>query len=254
MNTENLACPVCGEQCSLFDVVDLNKSCEEMRGKRLHLSGVPVYYARCSGCGFCFAPELYQWSQEEFSRRIYNDQYIQVDPDYLEVRPQANAKMLQSMFPTLPALVRHLDYGGGNGLLSRTLGEAGWNSTSYDPFVNTGVDIGQLGQFDLITVFEVFEHVPDVLGLMANLKSALVPNGLILFSTLLSDGNIHPSQRLGWWYASPRNGHISLFSRKSLTLLAKTSGLKLGHFSDGFHVFLNEAPAWAAHLFKKEGK
>ena len=250
MNTENLLCPVCGEQSSLFDVVDLNKSCEESRGKRLPLSGFPVYYAHCGECGFCFAPALFQWTPEKFSQEIYNDQYVQVDPDYLEERPQANAKMLQSMFPELPAHVRHLDYGGGNGLLAKTLREAGWNSTSYDPFVNTEVSIGQLGQFDLITVFEVFEHVPDIQGLMANLKGALANNGLILFSTLLSDGNIRPGQRLGWWYASPRNGHIGLFSRKSLTLLAKNSGFKLGHFSEGLHVLLNAPPTWAAQLFK----
>jgi hypothetical protein len=35
-----------------------------------------------------------------------------------------------------------------------------------------------------------------------------------MFSTLLSDGNIKLGQKLTWWYASPRNGHISLFSRR----------------------------------------
>jgi SAM-dependent methyltransferase len=249
MKTDNLSCPVCGDHCTLFDVVDLNKSCEEMHGLKLPLSGIPVCYVQCGGCGFCFAPELYQWSREEFSKYIYNEQYVQVDPDYLESRPKNNANRLQSMFPALPTSVRHLDYGGGNGLLAKTLGDAGWNSTSFDPFVNTDADIGQLGQFDLITVFEVFEHVPDVQGLMSNLKGALASNGVILLTTLLSDANIQPGQRLSWWYASPRNGHISLFSRKSLTLLAKTRDLRIGHFSKDFHVMLKEVPAWAGHLF-----
>ena len=45
-------------------------------------------------CGFCFAPEMHRWSIEEFSTRIYNDDYHHVDPDYLELRPHANAQML----------------------------------------------------------------------------------------------------------------------------------------------------------------
>ena len=38
----------------------------------------------------------------------------------------------------------------------------------------------------------------------------------MLFSTALSDGGLARNQRLRWWYASPRNGHISLFSHRSV--------------------------------------
>jgi hypothetical protein len=40
----------------------------------------------------------------------------------------------------------------------------------------------------------------------------------VLFSTLLSDGEIVRGRPLRWWYAAPRNGHISLFSAQSLRL------------------------------------
>lgn len=243
-------CPVCGAGTSLLDVVDFNKSCEEARGLFLPLSGEPVYYALCGKCGFCFAPGLHRWPLEAFASRIYNDEYARVDPDYLEVRPRANAATLRTMFKDLPRTVKHLDYGGGQGLLSRLLRESGWDSTSWDPFVDRKSSVAQLGKFDLVTAYEVFEHVPDVQALMSDLEALLAPDGVVLFSTLLSDGNIRPNERLSWWYASPRNGHISLFSRESLALLAQRHGFTCGSFSGGFHVLFRAVPPWAAHVLR----
>lgn len=247
---ERLVCPVCKTAGSLLDVVDLNKSCEEQRGKYLPLTGVAVYYGLCNHCGFCWAPELHQWPLSRFEEDIYNADYGVVDPDYLQIRPTSNAEVLRSIFPVFPPTLRHLDYGGGNGLLSRQLSAAGWHSKSYDPFVDKQTDIASLGQFELITAFEVFEHVPDVWALMSDLSSLLAQDGLVLFSTLLSDGNIHPNQRLSWWYASPRNGHISLFSRNALTLLAQSKQFNFGSFNSGFHALYNTVPPWASHLIR----
>ena len=231
--------------------MDFNKSCEEARGKFLGLAGIAVYYVLCSNCGFCFAPEIASWTLEEFEERIYNDEYVLVDPDYMEVRPRANAAKLVSMFGDRSRSIKHLDYGGGSGLLASLLRKSNWQSVSYDPFVDRNVSIDRLGKFDLVTAFEVFEHVPDVQHLMSNLRSLLSPSGILLFSTLLSDGNIHSNQGISWWYASPRNGHISLFSRKSLAILAGNNGFNFGSFSVGFHVFFTKVPPWADHIIRE---
>lgn len=252
MDKESPICPICCARGSLLDVVDFNKSCEEARGKFLKLAGIPVYYAMCRACGFCWCPELHDWPLAKFEECIYNDDYVLVDPDYLEARPKANAGMLRLMFPAMTFSARHLDYGGGNGLLSKLLRESGWNSRSYDPFADKAVQLEELGKFDLITAFEVFEHVPDVRRLLADLKSLLSDNGLILFSTLLSDGNIHPNQRISWWYAAPRNGHISLFSRGALSRLAGNGGFKFGSFSAVFHAYFRAIPAWASHIIRSK--
>lgn len=134
--------------------------------------------------------------------------------------------------------------------MSERLRESGWRSASYDPFADRNKRPEQLGKFDLITAFEVFEHVPDARQLMTDLDSLLAADGVILFSTLLADGNIVPFQRLTWWYASPRNGHISLFSRQSLTILAADHDFRFGSFSEGFHGFWRQIPPWAAHLIR----
>ena len=228
-----------------LDAVDFNKSCLETTGKYLPYLGIPVDYVICSNCGFCFSPEIATWKLDDFNKMIYNEQYVIVDPDYIETRPRANAANLISMFGHHAKSIRHLDYGGGSGLLAKILKDSKWESVSYDPLVDTDASIDQLGKFDLITAFEVFEHVPDVQKLMENLRSLLSPNGIILFSTLISDDDIQINKKLSWWYASPRNGHISLFSRKSLTILAQNYGLKLFSFSAGFHAFFSSVPPWA---------
>jgi tetratricopeptide (TPR) repeat protein len=232
---------------ALLDSVDFNKTCEEERGLRLPKSGVQIAYYLCDQCGFCFAPEFTSWTIEDFEQRIYNDEYIKVDPDYILVRPKNNAGMLGEMFGA--AKISHLDYGGGSGLLSEMLRMKGWNSQTYDPFFNRNLRVEDLEQFDLVTAFEVFEHVPNINALFADLQKVLKPDGILLFSTLLSDGHIRRGQRLTWWYASPRNGHISLFSSASLGICFERQGFNLASFSPVLHVAGRHIPDWAAHLF-----
>jgi SAM-dependent methyltransferase len=133
----------------------------------------------------------------------------------------------------------------------KLLRESHWNSTSYDPFVDKNRTLCELGKFELVTAFEVFEHVPDVQKLMYELRALIAPRGLVLFSTLLSDGSLDSRQRITWWYASPRNGHISLYSRKSLAILAQKNSFNCGSFSNLFHAFWNEVPPWVGRSFPR---
>jgi len=116
---EILSCPICDGNCKPLDVVDFNKSCEEARGKFLRLSGISIYYYLCNQCGFCFAPEFRQWDLKDFEEKIYNEKYIEVDPDYKTVRPEANARDLITMFNGKEPDIKHLDYGGGKWAVER---------------------------------------------------------------------------------------------------------------------------------------
>lgn len=110
---QNYNCPVCKHNAVPLDVVDFNKSCEELRGKFLPMSGTAIYYYLCHTCGFCFAPEISAWDLDKFSSKIYNAEYIQVDPDYKTKRPEANAQNLLQMLHSKHKFVKHIDYGGG---------------------------------------------------------------------------------------------------------------------------------------------
>ncbi len=240
-------CPVCANRARLYDVVDFNKSCEESNGLFLPLSGTPVYYALCSHCGFLFAPEFQDWSREDFLTKIYNDDYIVVDPDFEKKRPEESAAMLHKLFGDHKKKFRHLDFGGGDGEMSRRLRERGWDSQSWDPFFDPASSLNG-EKFDLITSIEVFEHAPDVHGLMEKLTSACHDSTFIYFSTFTHDQSIRKNGRIDWWYISPRNGHVSIFSKYSLGFLGDKYGFKFGSFTDYLHCYCKTVPAWAEHL------
>ncbi len=244
-------CQICNSPANYLDTVDFNKSCVEQDGVALPHLGVAIHYYLCDHCGFCFAPEFASWPFEDFEKYIYNEDYEKVDPDYKFARPNNNATFLEEKFSASKAKIKHLDYGGGSGLLSKTLQKKGWSSTTYDPFVDRELNVEELGQFDLVTAFEVFEHVPDSSRLVDTLKKLCKPNGLILFTTLYSDGNIARGKKLDWWYAAPRNGHISLFSQSSLRALMLQKELDCISFSSVLHAAFREVPEWATHLIRK---
>jgi len=244
-------CLVCGQPAPLYDVVDFNKSCEEYRGQFLPLSGHAVYYARCGSCNYTFAPEFGFWTDQDFLEKIYNEDYIKVDPDYLDKRQQENAVMLNNFFGAYRMHINHLDYGGGNGRLAQLLRGAQWQSVSYDPFPKNNMRLSDLGTFNLITAFEVFEHVPDPHGMMENISKLLEgQDSMVFFSTGISDGLIKDKERLNWWYAAPRNGHIGIHTAKSLKVLGQMHNLNFASMGTSFHAYYRDFPQWAEKLTK----
>lgn len=240
-------CPVCAGRWSLFDVVDFHKSCLEERSQFVPLCGVPIYYGRCKDCGFIFSPQMHRWSDAEFAERVYNEQYVLVDPDFVEIRPAGFADLIWKSFGDKTGLIRHLDFGGGSGLLSATLKARGMDSASYDPFHGEHESLPD-GKFNFISAFEVFEHASRIDRLMTQLVELADEDCAIVFSTLLTDGRVDEFRRLQWWYAAPRNGHVSLYSRRSLEVLGQRWGLQFGSFagvSGNLHAFWRGRPAWA---------
>lgn len=246
----SVPCPICTADAPYLDTLDFNKSCAEAQGKVLPISGIPIKYHLCSNCEFCFAPEFQSWKSEDFGKFIYNADFATIDPDYASARPTQNAEMLEKTFGANKRKIRHLDYGSGSGLLSKLLKEKGWNSTTYDPLVDHGVGIDSLGKFDLVTVFEAFQQTPDSMQLIRNLKALCQTKGLILYSMLYSDGQIDRSKKLDWWYAAPRNGHVCLFSRKSVVELMTRNDLDGISFAVPMHVAFTDVPDWAGHLIR----
>lgn len=240
-----IPCKICAAPSPLFGVVDFHKSCIEAQGKRLALSGCPVYYRRCPQCAFTFTTAFDEWDWNAFRTHIYNDDYIVVDPDFVELRPASNAQLIANSFPDAKASIEILDYGGGNGVLATRLRDAGFCATTYDPYSNLNRMPAE--KFDLVTCFEVLEHVPTPPDTIATMVSLLKQPGAILFSTLVQPKEF-PAIGLNWWYAGPRNGHVSLYSTQSLTLLFKPHGMKVASFNDNLHLAYERKPPFAAHL------
>ncbi|WP_244816332.1 class I SAM-dependent methyltransferase [Caballeronia sp. Lep1P3] len=240
-------CKCCSGRAFLFGVCDFSKSCaDRAAGRKVDpYAGVPVYYYRCAECGFVFTTAFDDWGSHAFAKYIYNDDYIRQDPDYLDARPQSNANALASQFPEL-AGQEILDYGSGNGLLEQKLKARGFVKVdSYDPYGAIQNRRAQPQRSDVVLAFEVFEHHAAPRDLMAELARLLKPQGIVLFSTLVTPPDIETIGIGNWWYCAPRNGHISFFTPKALAHIASTVGMKAASFSDGFHfLYRDEPPDW----------
>jgi 2-polyprenyl-6-hydroxyphenyl methylase/3-demethylubiquinone-9 3-methyltransferase len=241
-------CKCCGTTASLYGVVDFHKNCNVQGRRSLDVSGIPVYYHRCPACRFIFTTAFDQFTISEFNEHIYNDLYAQLDPEYEDIRPRANAAALTQLLSAAKPS-RMLDYGGGNGKLAALLRAAGFPQTeSYDPFVS-GSTTRPEGKFDFISCFEVVEHTTDPVRTFADINSFLADPGVIFFSTLIQPADID-AQGVNWWYALPRNGHVSLYTRASLEWILRPLGLNLASFNDNLHVLFRQVPDWARHFIR----
>jgi hypothetical protein len=243
-------CKICSGPAALFGVVDFNKQCEEQNGFRLPLSGVPVYYRRCKDCGFLFTDAFDDWSIEEFRTHIYNDDYLLCDPEYAQGRPVGNAGLVEKFWGERKQSIRVLDYGGGNDALCATLRARGFpTAISYDPIVPEYARRPE-GKFDIVTCFETLEHMPDPVAGIGKIVEFAAEPGLVFYSTFTQPDNIEACG-LNWWYVAPRNGHISLFSQRSLAVAWSHYGYKTIAFNNCAHFAFRTLPSYLAHLEAK---
>src|SRR5580700_9483928 len=126
-----LPCKCCGGRSPIFGVVDF---VQNMSFNKPEMFGIPVYYHRCSVCGYLFTTFFDEFTGEDFRKWIYNEQYGLVDPGYGESRAKDSCGIIAQNFPGAKGL-RVMDYGGGTGKLAQFLKENGFGAVdTYDPF------------------------------------------------------------------------------------------------------------------------
>jgi len=240
-------CKICGGSAPLYGVVDFHKSCIEAQSFRLPLSGVPIYYRRCASCEFLFTDAFDGWNNDQFKAHIYNDSYHTVDPDYGIARPRSNGDFVARLWAAHKAETRVLDFGGGNDVFCGTLRAHGFpEAVTYDPMVPEHASRPD-GKFNLVTCFETFEHLPDPAAGIALILECLSEPGLVFYSTCAQPTDFD-RVGLAWWYVGPRNGHVSIFSKKALAILWGRHGYKTVSLSDNVHLAFRTLPLFLAHL------
>ena len=227
-----MPCQICGGAARTVLQKEFNVSCGDyFVGRRLFATDVGrLDLHECVQCGFGYFPAMQAWAEATYRADIYNDDYHLCDQPFLGERPRKLAAWLGAIL----APCELIDYGGGQGLLAECLNNQGFNARSCDPFY--GSSRVAVGQADVVTAFELVEHVPDQRGLFMDLKSLCKPHGLIIFSTLLKQPVLDHGD---WWYAAPRNGHVSMHAADSLKRITSAVGLCCRSLSTEVHVAWN---------------
>ncbi len=195
-------------------------SCEKIFSAKV-LGKYTINYFRCKDTGFIQTEDPY-WLDEAYSSAITK---LDVGLVYRNEKLRNN---------TIPLINKHfnpnrkfLDYAGGYGLFTRMMRDKGYDFYHTDAYCDNlfaeFFDMKDLPinfNFELITAFEVFEHLPNPIN---EIKLILQHSENLLFTTELQPKGLKTIE--DWWYFIPETGqHVSLFTKMSLQYIAKELG------------------------------
>jgi Methyltransferase domain len=259
---ENLhpICKICSADTKYLGSLDANKCCIDRLGSRaLPISPVTVPYFVCTNCGFIFTTFMDKWTPEEFKRRIYNHDYERINPPipgrtnvpFKETPSYTKGKSIASLFDGSQNELRIIDFGaGGNpGPTGQALIDAGFHVHSHEPY---RADCAEPeGRYGLIIAIEVLEHCHDLKSITGFVKKYIQDDGIVWIQTLVHP---HPAPEdiLTSWYIAPRDGHISIHTLWSLTLMFNSIGLNFVQTVHGMFAF-RKMPEFSNKIFLNPG-
>lgn len=226
-----MECKICGsESHKIFNVKILKK--------------YDVDYFCCIKCDFVQSEKPF-WLEE-----AYSDAITGFDIGYVNRNISASYHTVSLLKLFFNRNAHYIDYGGGYGLFVRLMRDKGFNFYRQDlhclNIFSKNFDVVDIEntKFELLTSFEVFEHLENPID---ELNIMLKYSDSILFSTKVFKGKAVDIK--DWWYLAPRFGqHISLYSIESLNQLAMRFGLN--YYTDGKDIHLFTKRKISKFLFK----
>jgi FkbM family methyltransferase len=242
---QDMKCKLCGSHATLVFGLPYNKKA----GHPIPDEPDDSWYYQCDSCQFLFSDVI---DYRDSHTGIYDETYWDnQDPDWYgrvteTFRLVALANELLNIRLDQAEI---LDFGCGIGgfvdMGRRSLNLNVWGTDIIPPKVGNEYFLPDLGdrKFDIITSCEVIEHLSHPREIFERIKSHLKPRGVFAFQTAQWD-----PEALGrdWWYLGPHNGHISLYSRDSLTHVFNDMGGKQRRL-------WNDYPGVQAWLFHSDG-
>jgi SAM-dependent methyltransferase len=145
----------------------------------------------------------------------------------------------ESFIRTLKASGRLLDFGCGNGTFAHHMSIAGFDTVGIEPFslgaTQTAERLqlirapleqveGQLGSFDVITLWHVLEHLRQPVAVLRRLAAHLAPEGVIVISVPNFASVQRQAFQGGWFHLDPPR-HVIHFEHPTLAACVRQAGL-----------------------------
>jgi SAM-dependent methyltransferase len=228
----DLTCRLCGSTTDrIFEAV---------------LFGQPTGYHRCHQC------RALQTDEPGWLAEAYSDSHLsQRDTGAVERCLQSQAIVL--IISRLLGLRRDasiLDFGGGSGLLCRLLRDIGFDCYVEDEysephFAAAFASRVELRQFDIITMVEVAEHLPNPGAAFARLLARRPDVLLIQTETFRNQGK-------DWSYLALSDGqHVFFYARESMRYIANMAGFHYQPFGDIHLLTRRPIQRWRRRLLSR---
>ena len=213
----------------------------------LHKNGHDIY--RCPACGLArtqLEEEYKTFIVDHYSRGYYTgDPAYGAYASYKEDKPHIvrNMKKFLGSIKKVKPTGRLLDVGCAMGYFVELALSQGYDAHGFDAsayavdhakkaLLNGRVQLGDVSSlsypkksFDVITMFDVFEHLGDPAADLARVRQWLADDGVLVIAT--GDTQSTAAKLLGrrWTFYIPPQ-HLFFFNRKNLTTLLTRQGLE----------------------------
>ncbi len=227
----------------------------------LKFEEAPFSVRRCVDCGLVFvSPRL---TAEALHRDVYSEQYWRSDrprehgyADYAKDEPlylKTFRRRRGLVARHCPEPGRVLDIGCAAGYFLRVMQAEGWDVLGVEPSPIAERAASHLGQdrvwhgtldsapadrcppgsFDLVTMWDVIEHVPDPQQLLREAKSMLAPGGTLILETQNVDSRFASMLGKRWHHYKHRE-HLYHFNPDTVQRLLGQSGFEVVDNSAAF--------------------
>jgi len=201
---------------------------------------------KCSGCSlvYCFPRNLEESMLDVYENNYWQDYQTQVGEKKIKDRISDFEAVSDERMSYIEKFKTHgklLDVGCCMGFLVNEANNRGFDAYGIDlntEDINKGkekyninlkkdfLERFQQYDFDVITSFNVLEHVSDPIKMLIEKKKRLKKNGLIVVGTHDVECKNHRKEKQNWKHIIP-NEHLYFFSISTLRELGEKAGLKM---------------------------
>lgn len=202
---------------------------------------------RCVDCDLVFVRDLP--TPDELAALYDSDDYHTESEQRTKsftARAAVHSEVLERFSPTKG---RVLDIGCSDGYFLRNVRDRGWSTSGVElssRSVETarsvhGLDVvtgtvddapWPAGSFDVVTMWDVVEHLPEPGAVLVRVSELLRPGGLLIMATPAVDG-LYPRVSLrmapitGWWGHPEPPYHLQQYGKKTITDLCMRHGFSV---------------------------